>query len=101
MELKYWLNWEDKTLLKVISSYAAFEEIGHSPDSRELLKKFYVGDLDPKEPKKTSTKPARQFNSYPAKSESYFVSYCRPSVLYLATPILVIAGLAYYKLFLN
>lgn len=25
----------------------SFEEIGHSDDARELLKKFYIGDLDP------------------------------------------------------
>ncbi|KAG2218549.1 hypothetical protein INT45_006310, partial [Circinella minor] len=26
----------------------AFEDIGHSDDARELLEKYYVGDLDPK-----------------------------------------------------
>lgn len=24
-----------------------FEDVGHSPDARELLKKYYIGDIDP------------------------------------------------------
>lgn len=24
-----------------------FDDVGHSPDARELLEKYYVGDLDP------------------------------------------------------
>lgn len=25
----------------------SFEDVGHSDDARELLKKYYIGDLDP------------------------------------------------------
>lgn len=25
----------------------AFEDVGHSPDAREMLVKYYIGDVDP------------------------------------------------------
>ncbi len=25
----------------------AFEDVGHSPDARDILKKYYIGDVDP------------------------------------------------------
>lgn len=31
-----------------------FEDVGHSPDAREMLEKYYVGDVDPEVSSKTS-----------------------------------------------
>jgi cytochrome b involved in lipid metabolism len=45
----------------------AFEEIGHSPDSRELLKKFYVGDVDPKEVTTKAVPESRKVKQYPGQ----------------------------------
>ena len=75
----------------------AFDEIGHSDDARDLLKQFYIGDLDPSDVAKKPTKPVSKPDygavKPAAKSPKTQAGF---SVTYLLLPIIIAVALGYY-----
>jgi cytochrome b involved in lipid metabolism len=68
-----------------------FDEIGHSPDAVELLKKFYVGDVEGAVQKPVEKKQNIKYPSSQGSSTNYF--------LIAAIPVVLVLGYAYYKFY--
>ncbi|CAO3630145.1 unnamed protein product [Cunninghamella blakesleeana] len=66
-----------------------FEDVGHSPDARDLLKKYYLGDVDPASvPVKVVSPNATSGDVKPEGNP-----------LRILLPILVLLGIVYYRFF--
>ncbi|KAJ3052529.1 Cytochrome b5 type B (outer mitochondrial membrane) [Rhizophlyctis rosea] len=70
----------------------AFEEIGHSDDSRELLKGMYKGDLKPSELGKKAAQQVKQAVQNTAQAAATEAKFGVPPILYALVPVVVIAG---------
>ncbi|KAI8068352.1 cytochrome b5-like heme/steroid binding domain-containing protein [Gongronella butleri] len=66
-----------------------FEDVGHSPDARELLAQYLVGEVDP------NSKPVKvvsaNANAMDSKAEG--------NPLRVLLPLLILAGIVYYRFF--
>ncbi|KAI8366641.1 cytochrome b5 [Radiomyces spectabilis] len=67
----------------------AFEDIGHSDEAREVLEKYYIGDLDEASQKNTHSFNAIRAGELPEEKKS--------SVLRVLLPALAVAGVLVYK----
>lgn len=67
-----------------------FEDVGHSDDARELLNKYYVGEVD------SSTLPVKEHHASPAAASSAGneTSGSLVKILQFLIPLLIL-GLAY------
>ncbi|KAF7726918.1 hypothetical protein EC973_008213 [Apophysomyces ossiformis] len=70
----------------------AFEDIGHSDEARDILKKYYVGDLDEK-----SRKAERTYNTLRAGELPVDQTKKKGSALRVILPALAVAGVLIYK----
>ncbi|KAI8080205.1 cytochrome b5-like heme/steroid binding domain-containing protein [Gilbertella persicaria] len=65
---------------------AAFDDIGHSDDARDLLKKYYIGDVDPE------SKPVKVQKQNEVVSEGP-----KGNPLRILIPFILIAAYVYYQ----
>ncbi|XP_040592442.1 cytochrome b5 type B [Mesocricetus auratus] len=65
----------------------SFEDVGHSPDAREMLKQYYIGDVHPND-----LKPKKDGNKDPSKS-----STCKSCWAYWILPVVgaILVGFLY------
>jgi len=82
-----------------------FEDVGHSPDANNLMKKYLIGDLkvEPKvdkkdAPKATTVPPAKSSSSSSSSSPS---SASTSNLIFVPVLILLLAVIAYYTLASN
>ncbi|KAJ3107025.1 Cytochrome b5 [Phlyctochytrium planicorne] len=77
-------------------STEAFEEIGHSDDARDLLKKFYLGDLadDGKPPAKAASKVAATTS---IKADGKASTTSTSTLLFSLVPVAVAVAFIAYK----
>jgi len=63
----------EEVLLEQASKDAteAFEDVGHSTDAREMMKKFKVGELVESERKKATEKPPQYYGNEGVKDEEF------------------------------
>lgn len=66
----------------------SFEDIGHSDEARELLEKFYIGDLDTAGAPKPAPVPVTRISEEKPKSGS---------ALRVIVPAIIVAGILLYK----
>ncbi|CAO3585163.1 unnamed protein product [Absidia cylindrospora] len=67
-----------------------FEDVGHSPDARELLVKYYVGDVDPASaPVKVTSANANGASSNQPQGNP----------LRIIIPLLIVLGYIYYRFY--
>ncbi|KAJ2957483.1 hypothetical protein NQZ79_g6802 [Umbelopsis isabellina] len=69
----------------------AFEDVGHSDEARELLEKYYVGDLD------KSSAPVKPVKSNTTGSSSSNASQGNP--LRIIIPLVILGGWVYFRFF--
>ncbi|KAI8889237.1 cytochrome b5 [Backusella circina FSU 941] len=69
-----------------------FDDVGHSPDARELLEKYYVGDVDP-ESKPVKVESPDSLTTSSGKAEG--------NPLRIILPVLFFIGYFYWRFFLN
>ncbi|KAL7310875.1 hypothetical protein PS15m_010312 [Mucor circinelloides] len=68
-----------------------FEDVGHSPDAREMLEKYYVGDVDP------TSKPVKV--EAPAVAHSANGKGGNP--LRIILPVVFFVGYFYWRFFIH
>ncbi|KAG0176213.1 Cytochrome b5 type B (outer mitochondrial membrane) [Apophysomyces sp. BC1034] len=71
----------------------AFEDIGHSDEARDILKKYYIGDLDEKSRKADRTYNTLRAGELPADQ----TEKKKGSALRVILPALAVVGVLVYK----
>ncbi|KAI9469944.1 MAG: cytochrome b5-like heme/steroid binding domain-containing protein [Benjaminiella poitrasii] len=71
---------------------SAFEDVGHSPDARDILQKYYIGDVDP--------------DSKPVKVEPPVSAYstnknAEGNPLRIIIPVVFFIGYFYWRFFIH
>ncbi|GAB5587895.1 hypothetical protein Unana1_02795 [Umbelopsis nana] len=69
----------------------AFEDVGHSDEARELLEKYYVGDLD------ASSAPVKPVKANATKASTSGATQGNP--LRVIVPLLILGGWIYFRFF--
>ncbi|KAI8096935.1 cytochrome b5-like heme/steroid binding domain-containing protein [Halteromyces radiatus] len=67
-----------------------FEDVGHSPDARELLVKYYIGDVDPTSAPVKVTSP--NATSVPGEQ-------VQGNPLRIIIPLLIVLGYIYFRFY--
>lgn len=66
-----------------------FEDVGHSDSAREMMDKYYIGDIDPKTvPRRLTYIPPQQASYNPDKTPDFVIK-----ILQFLVPLLIL-GLA-------
>ncbi|CEI87779.1 Cytochrome b5 [Rhizopus azygosporus] len=64
-----------------------FEDVGHSEDARDILKKYYIGDVDP------TSKPIKVAK----QAEQFATSGAQGNPLRILIPLALLAAWVYFK----
>ncbi|CEJ03559.1 Putative Cyt-b5 domain-containing protein [Rhizopus microsporus] len=64
-----------------------FEDVGHSEDARDILKKYYIGDVDP------ASKPIKVAK----QAEQFATSGAQGNPLRILIPLALLAAWVYFK----
>ncbi|XP_059620412.1 cytochrome b5 [Phlebotomus argentipes] len=66
----------------------AFEDVGHSSDAREMMKKFKIGELVEAERKKVPEKSTQSWNTEPKAEENSMKSWVLPLLIGVVATII-------------
>lgn len=82
----------DEVLLSATGKDATndFEDVGHSDSAREMMEKYYIGEIDASTiPKKRTYVPPQQLQHNPDKTQDFVIK-----ILQFLVPLLIL-GLAF------
>ncbi|XP_055708203.1 cytochrome b5-like [Phlebotomus papatasi] len=66
----------------------AFEDVGHSSDAREMMKKFKIGEIVEAERKKIPEKSTQSWNTEPKNEENSMKSWILPLLIGVVATII-------------